>query len=140
MKARLQLRWERDDPHVDSEGWLKWKCFYELVIPLRENDIRSDVTEEEPTKVVLIGVTPRRSMRSPCMLDEGGYWFDTPLRDGAHALWDAEHLGNLPVVCIAVDGTVIEQSEHSKLCVARFDRMFEDILARNPHLGVSLQQ
>lgn len=92
---RLQLRWENGDERYE------WACSYELVLPLREFDIRNDaktghaVIELGRTRVGGSGAPPwRHSEPRSC----------TPYRDGAHALWDSAVLGGLPVYVVAPDG------------------------------------
>lgn len=108
---RLQLRWELGD----EANW-EWHCHYELVLPLREHDIRREVwadgddTGQRLSELVIPmseGYTRRGSSRAPCETDSGGKVFDTPYRDGAHASWDAAQLGGLPTYAIAPDGTAI---------------------------------
>lgn len=93
--ARLELRWHRDTQRVI--------CEYILLIPIdAEKDIRThDNNYEEGMLRFVLGTT---------IIEKWG-WLDTPLlipimpdgsvelpkRDGKHALWDSEYLGNLPV-------------------------------------------
>jgi len=117
---RLQLRWERrTEPHdFDWDGERSWNCHYELVLPLREFDIRREIYEdgeevgEQSQLVVPIkGPTIRGANGcTPCVDRDGELYFDSPIRDGAHAQWDAEVLGNLPVFVIAPDGTALRQA------------------------------
>ena len=99
---RLQLRWGfSDNPEYN------WMCHYELVLLLGEYDIRREQNEEDPTcldigewVVPITRPTYRGGGGVPC---NGGY-ADAPFRDGAHARWDSEQLGGLPIYVIAVDG------------------------------------
>lgn len=118
---RLQLRWEggepgetfqtRDGPVTERE----WRCVYELVMPLREHDIRREVWkdgEEVGRQAELVikmseGFTRVRTTRTPCKGDDGRHFADTPYRDGAHARWDAAQLGGLPIYVIAPDGQAL---------------------------------
>lgn len=85
--ARLQLSWERQP---EDKEW-PWLCKYELIVPLTAGgEIRTS-----------LGGTRVGSTR-PTMVYEDGK-IDTPFRDGAHARWDSEALGNLPVI-VACDG------------------------------------
>lgn len=101
VEPHLRLRWEK------TERADYWLCYYELVIPLDKADIRREVYKdgkliaERVCNVVSMGSpTKRTSTRVPCCY---GDW-DAPFRDGAHAMWDAAKLGNLPVYVIAPDG------------------------------------
>lgn len=112
-EARLQFRWEPGDDAMDEFGARNWICKYELLIALDEHDIRRE--DENGNKVhdfqvLEIGRTTRGSALEPCRTEAGDYFFDAPYRDGAHAVWDASKLGDLPIVSIAVDGTVVPKS------------------------------
>lgn len=99
----LRLRWEKANL-TDCD----WLCHYELVIPLKEHDIRREVYDkkgeliaERFCNVIAMGSpTKRTSNKAPCCDED----WDAPFRDGAHAAWDAKHLGGLPVYVIATDG------------------------------------
>jgi hypothetical protein len=111
-RARLQFRWEQAPNGTSISGGQSWFCHYELVLPLREHDIRREDDDGNDVRSELVipikGPTIRGSTRKPCWNDEDNtYEFDAPFRDGAHAAWDAPLLGDIPVVCIAPDGTVI---------------------------------
>ena len=120
---RLQLRWEGGEEksrftdmwgkeHVDRE----WRCFYELVMPLDEFDIRHEIwkdgeqvgTRDELVIAMGEGCTKRGATKVPCDLDDGTQYADDPFRDGAHAQWDAKLLGGLPVYVIAPDGIALK--------------------------------
>lgn len=99
---RLQLRWQ-DLPMNDPAGFGKtWICRYELIIPLREHDIRAEREgkPDRPFHRVLIGTT-RAGCSSPPEF--------APYRDGAHAAWDGAVLGGLPVFVITPDGRAAKQ-------------------------------
>ena len=107
---RLQLRWAEST----DQRWM-WMCHYELVVPLGEYDIRAE--QEGPrggkrpslTEIVVALKEPSCRLCGvdavPCTAPNGDRYCDTPYRDGAHALWDAAHLGNPPIYVIAPDGT-----------------------------------
>lgn len=105
---RLQLRWAE----AEAESRHHWQCHYELVLPLREHDIRREVLNDlgMPTGEVSELVVPMKppTMRTgggePCRAQDGSSYFDAPYRDGAHAGWDADALGGLPVYVIDVRG------------------------------------
>jgi hypothetical protein len=88
VAPRLQLRWER------RPGDHQFLCHYELVLPLRDTDIRRDDESEE--LVVKMGSGTNVQGPTP----EGP---TTPFRDGAHARWDSEHL-KVPIYVIDLDG------------------------------------
>jgi hypothetical protein len=97
---RFQLRWE------GSHG--NWTCYYELVMPLTEYDIRREIIGSHGgvTKENVIAMespTTRDSETEPCSLPDGRRYADPPFRAGAHARWDSESLG-VPVYVIAPDG------------------------------------
>ena len=115
MKSpRLQLRWQKSEVHGE------YLCHYELVLPLRESDIRREVYDDAGEEIgkrseLVIPIkepTRRTGNHVPCRSLSGeGPYYDTPYRDGAHAKWDAEHLGNLPIYCVTLDGQYLtEQS------------------------------
>lgn len=94
---RLELRWSR------FKGWAQRRCYYNLVLPLQEHDIRREDKDGNQVRSVLtvnIGMTESTgSYESP--LDERHQFIPTPFRDGAHAGWDAKVLGGLPVFAVA---------------------------------------
>lgn len=106
---RLQLRWAEAD---DGDKHYQWQCHYELVLPLREHDIRREVYDAEGMQtgevselvVPLKPPTRRGSNCEPCRAQDGTSYCDAPYRDGAHAGWDAAALGGLPVYVIDVQG------------------------------------
>lgn len=110
-EAHLQFRWEPVG-EIKDWGMNTWCCHYELSLPLWKYDVRRENDSGKRVRsrhVVEIGNTTRTSNWNsvPCLERDGSYYFDAPFRDRAHARWDAEVIGNLPIVCIAVDGTVI---------------------------------
>lgn len=112
-QARLQFRWEATDKPADEFGARDWICKYELSIPLDPHDIRredEDHNKVRDAQVIELGSTKRGSVQQPCINEFGAHYFDAPYRDGAHATWDAPKLGNIPIVCIALDGTVIPKA------------------------------
>ena len=64
--------------------------------------------------VKLSGPSKRSSPRTPCVDDNGDLWYDDPYRDGAHARWDSEELGGIPVYVIAPNGTAIRHTSEVK--------------------------
>lgn len=91
---RLELSWHEQDP--DDEGY-NWRCDYDLVMGLRDTDIRRGQDEDgnkerDEIRLSLGGCRSDRG-RSP-IYEEG---IDTPYRDGAHAQWDSAHLGGIPI-------------------------------------------
>ena len=106
---RLQLRWCKADPERRHE----WECHYELVLPLSEHDIRREVYDDDGilsggVSEFVVPLKPptrrRSSTATPCTARDGSRYYDPPYRDGAHAQWDAEALGDLPIYVIAPDG------------------------------------
>lgn len=103
---RLQLRWASAEP---NEHNYQWQCHYELILPLREGDIRRGEEEQELKELVVALKEPtvRGSNSIPCRTRDGEYYYDAPYRDGVHAKWDAEVLGNLPIYVISLDGRAL---------------------------------
>lgn len=109
---RLQLRWAKNNDRTGSYADCSWACHYELVLPLREGDIRRDqydeagevVGEISELVVPIKGPTGRQSAGTPTVAPDGSRYYDTPFRDGAHAKFDAEVLGNPPIYVIGPDG------------------------------------
>lgn len=98
---RLEFEWI-----MTGKDWGKRDCVYSLVIPLTEFDIRRE--DENGVKVrsewkVEIGRTNVIGGRRdhPPIWDDGT--IDTPFRDGAHAKFDSEVLGGLPIVAVCGD-------------------------------------
>lgn len=112
---RLQLRWA---PSTRRREY-PWECHYELVLPLREHDIRREVFDDDGEVVRKVSevVVPMKepSLRSgdrvPCQEQDGTCIYDAPYRDGAHAQWDAAALGGLPIYVIAPDGRAFKREE-----------------------------
>lgn len=96
---RLQLRWG----HQDADSCGEWVCHYELVFPLRENDIRTENCEGG-SAVIELGRTRISGGGDPPWLRPGSFYMRTPYRDGNHAMWDGELLG-LPIFILHPDGT-----------------------------------
>lgn len=114
---RLQFRWAP----FEGDSRYGWACHYELVLPLREHDIRREVWEDgeqagERSELVLNvgGVTKRGGSEAPCLDLHGRRCFDTPFRDGVHAGWDSLALGGLPIFVIDIDGTAIPEPSERK--------------------------
>lgn len=100
---RLELRWDKIDG-VEKE------CAYNLVLPLRDLDIRREDGEGNRVrdcKTVELGRT--RCSGGPARFDENrpdGLQIETPFRDTAHICWDAEVL-NLPKYAVYEDWAMI---------------------------------
>lgn len=111
-KPFIQLRWARLEFETRNSPY-QWICYYELVIPLRRWDIRREnargIPEKTSLTVKISGPTKRGSDVEPCRLADGSLYWDPPWRDGVHAEWDAALLGDLEIVVIACDGTVIRK-------------------------------
>lgn len=110
---RLEFRW-RTEPETECEK--DWKedmgkynntyfCDYGIVLPLRHTDIRAE--GEDGT----LGVNKEvfYKFRTTCTNGSEPCKGHTPFRDGVHALWDAEALGNLPIWVLTHNG------EHSPI-------------------------
>lgn len=82
---RLQLTWEKLDKPVDGYNWV---CKYEMLMPLTKYDIRNEPNYWGFYAASLGGT--RSDREGPP--DRWGK-LEAPFRDGAHALWDAIHLG-----------------------------------------------
>jgi hypothetical protein len=104
---RLQLRWEEGG----DTGWA-WQCHYELVLPLDKYDVRAEQQGprggRRPNLTELVIPIKEPSLRSgggtPCTAQDGTRYYDSPYRDGAHAIWDAKLIGNPPIYVIGLDG------------------------------------
>lgn len=103
---RLQLRWSHDD-----SGRSNWVCNYEMVLPLRQGDCRND--EGANFAVIELGRTLVGGGGAPpwerAIVEQS-----MPYRDGAHARWDAEALGGLPIYVLGPDGAArkVEPIQH----------------------------
>lgn len=115
---RLQLRWEDAPPYVKKKyGDGSWLCNYELVIPLEEFDPRAyddngaRVRDEHAIEMTLPQLRMGNTERPPCRSSvSGDYVFEPPFRLLYQVENDSRLLG-LPLVVIAVDGTVIERPD-----------------------------
>lgn len=97
---RLQLTWVDD-----GDNWQYKSCLYSLVIPLRELDIRAECDERGVRKTgvrkehhALIGATTLTGGGGAPVRDNGEIY--SPYRDGAHAKWDSDALGGLPIYVV----------------------------------------
>lgn len=97
---RLELRWT--DERKDG-GQYERQCNYNLVLPLREHDIRREEGSHE--FVVNLGQTRSRSGR-PAIRAEGE--IHVPFRDGAHIQFDREAL-NPQLPMFVIDGEFAQQ-------------------------------
>lgn len=112
---RIQLRWQ---PSTGT-GY-QWECHYELVIALRKTDVRAEQYGPRGgrlpnLKELVVPIKPpslRGSSQTPCTWSDGTRSYDAPYRDGAHAMWDAEQLGNPPIYVIAPDGMVFSKADY----------------------------
>lgn len=110
----LRLRWVRDLMEENA-----FTCHYELVMPLGESDIRREVwsngeciSKRDKLIIPMSSNSTRRTGSVPCINEGGGYYYDAPFRDGAHAKWDSEKLGGIPVRVMALDGTLMEMVDN----------------------------
>lgn len=117
-RTRLQLRWEDAPAYVKKKyGEASWLCNYELVLPLAEFDPRAfdddgvRVRDEHAIEMNLPQLRMGTLDRPPCHGSvPGKYVFEPPFRLLYQVIEDSAVLG-LPLVVIAVDGTVIERPE-----------------------------
>ena len=88
--TRLQLTWERT-----THPYWKWKCWYEMFIPIEKYDIRKDFTKKRRMRfgyrtpgavTYVLGYTKIGTEGPPRMPD-------MPFRDGCHAAWDSTNTG-----------------------------------------------
>lgn len=92
---RLEMLWRKPTKREMKAGHrADWYCEYSLVLPLRESDIRRTKTRDF-MKLKLGGT---RCTTSAEKMEHA------PFRDGVHAFWDSEALGNLPIFVIGSDG------------------------------------
>ena len=92
---RLQFTWR-----PLTEDWGKRECLYSVVIPLQAHDIRRERGDDPDARSewhAVLGITVVDGGGRP-VLPNGEV--NTPYRDGAHAIWDNEHLGNLPIYAV----------------------------------------
>lgn len=116
---RLQLRWTPMKP----ESGYQWACYYELVVPLRDGDIRRGGSRSSNPTTLVVPMRRKclRGSRNEPMIGPGGELYaDTPYRDGRHAEWDAAELGGIPIYVVALDGRAL-LVENTQKC-AELDR------------------
>ena len=99
---RLQFRWAFNE---DPEG-LEYRCWYELIFLIRDADCRGEIGIPYEACVTL-GATNVGGQEEPW---KRGLSTATPFRDGAHATWDSEQFGGLPIWIIAPDGRAKERA------------------------------
>jgi hypothetical protein len=101
---RLELRWE---DRSGLERGYTCACVYSLVLRLDEYDIRAERVDDDGESLPKVrelraelgttlsdGLAAKRYCPGPDTVDE-------PFRDGAHAQWDADQLGNPPIYAVA---------------------------------------
>ena len=89
---RIELRWRRT-----NEIKFNWCCDYFLILALKKEDIRVDQSKPNPLEYwVKIGEGTRVSCVHPVSCGR----VDTPFRDGAHAKWDSDQLGRIPIYAV----------------------------------------
>ena len=87
---RLELRWVKI-----KESWDERECIYEMVIPLRELDLRREDKNGKQVRSTLriemgrTNVTGGTKNAQPPIYDGK---VDAPFRDGVRAQWDADAL------------------------------------------------
>ena len=102
---RLELRW-RDMTHeerVSSGGCHTSICDYDLVIGLREFDIRiedADGRTGAGSREFRVNLSKTLSSGSAASRSHP-YYIEGPFRDSSHAMWDGVQLGRLPIYKIA---------------------------------------
>ena len=108
---RLQFRWVPcEKPGFD------WTCVYELVLPLREYDIRREREDGDVAELALEIAKTNVGTLNKCPND-------SPYRDGAHARWDNEALGgHLPIIVIDPLGRPFVERERADggMCMVPF--------------------
>lgn len=100
---RLELRWQKT-----GATWDMRECVYGLVLPLREGDIRRENGDGSEADERLIEIGRTKCTGGTRYLfteadEEGKPHIDTPFRDSAHAKWDSEALGGLPIYAVFGD-------------------------------------
>ena len=103
--AHIRLRWSKNNENPDT-----YKCSQELIIPLRENDRRYE--KNEPFTATLMSEITRESANPPCIDEDGNLYFDVPVAFGVEAFNDARMLDAIPVLCVALDGTIIDRNSN----------------------------
>lgn len=95
---RLELRWRKPNAKEIRRGTFgapDWACDYLLILPLQEADIRRKRKKDHLAVKLSAGTTCNSTAPDA---------IDSPYRDGAHASWDSEALGGIPVFVIGSDG------------------------------------
>lgn len=94
---RLQLTWATTDGE-----WRYRVCIYTMVIPLQKYDIRSEGKDGKcgvhKECHAILGLT-RSDCGEPVNPAREGI-VDTPYRDGAHARFDSQAFGGLPIYAV----------------------------------------
>lgn len=104
--ARLELRWREGTEQeyaenrrsVDGHNTSVQVCDYLLIIPLTEGDVRRQDSNAQGDVICYhLGHTTERANKHLGHSQFTEYGIARPKKDGQHAVWDAVHLGNLPV-------------------------------------------
>ena len=110
--------------HVPDPDWYRTTCFYWMVIPLKDSDIR----RERDGKAVFqewyvpLGSTTMTGGRGEPPIYEGKV--NTPFRDGAHAHFDREALGlpSLPIWAVCGDVATETSKENARSVAQSHDQ------------------
>jgi hypothetical protein len=105
---RLELKWKQ----ATKGYWYNRVCIYSLILPLTKYDIRREGKNGKRVRSTIaleIGRTNVQGGRNEPPIYNGKV--STPFRDGAHAQWDSESLGNIPIYAVCgKDVTKIERN------------------------------
>ena len=104
---RLELHWRKT-----GETWETRECAYGIVLPLQEHDIRRESEGGTEVNERFVEISRTKCSGGTRWLfteaDENGKpHIDTPFRDSAHAKWDSEALGGLPIFAV-FEGKALE--------------------------------
>jgi hypothetical protein len=75
-------------------------CDYDIVIPLRDIDIRAEGKDGKLGVKKELRINVGQTQSNPGGTHIFGDSIMGPFRDGAHAMWDAKHLGNPPIYVV----------------------------------------
>ena len=108
---RLELKWQQ----ARKGDWYNRVCVYSLILPLTKYDIRREGKNGKRVRSTIkleIGRTNVQGGRNEPPIYEGKV--STPFRDGAHAHWDSDALGGIPIYAVC-EKTVTKIERNNEL-------------------------
>jgi hypothetical protein len=134
---RLELRWE---PKLAEPGheWDTAICRYLLVLPLKEHDIRREGKDGESYEDYILEISHTEVTGSGERPVVNGI-VTTPYRDGAHAEWDSDALGGVPIYAVCGDDVTLVREARSFHATSAKDERLERLVEALDNVTAALE-